>query len=577
MDPILHGAVGFGGFELDTQAAELRKGRKRLHLQPQPFKVLSILVSRAGQLVTREELQHKLWDGDTFVDFEQGLNVCIRQIRAVLKDKAEAPRFVETVPRRGYRFIASQIKTSPPLPVIDSVVVLPFENCSGDPELEYLSQGIAESLMNSLSALPSLKVVPRGTAFRYKGKIEFSSVRKELHVRAAVTGRVVLRGDSINVQAELVDLADNTQLWGGQYHRGVSDIFEVQEEISREICQSLRLGLSGDENKRLRKLYTHDPDAYQLYLKGRYFSEKRSEEGLRKGIEYFHKAIEKDPEYALAYAGLADSYTLLGSGTYGVLSAETAMEHARAMAMKALAIDDTLAEAHTALAFIKFRFDWAWPEAEREFKQAIALNPRDARAHHWYALFLAAMGQQCKALAEISQAQSLEPLALIVNTARGRILHFGREYDGAIQQFRVVLELDPTFIPAHFDLGASYVQKSMFQEALKEFQACVGFSGGSPIYVAAVAEVYGRLGNRDEALKLLGQLQEASSRRYVSPCDTALVYSALGENEKTISLLEEAYEQRDASLVWCKVAPESDSLRSEPRFQDLLRRIGLSN
>lgn len=578
MDPALQGVVGFGAFKLDARGGELRKGKQRLHLPPQPFKVLSLLVSRAGELVTREELQHQLWNGETFVDFEQGLNVCIRQIRTVLNDCAEAPRFVETVPRRGYRFIGRHVRTYPRPAVINSVVVLPFENCSEDSELDYLCQGIAESLINSLSLLPGLMVVSRGMAFRYKGASDLSTVRQELNVQAVVTGKVISQCHSISVQAELTDLANQSQLWGGQYHRREpADIFKLQDEISREICQGMRLRLSGDVKKRLRKRCTQDPEAYELYLKGRYCAEKRSAEELRKGIEYFRKAIDRDPNYALAYAGLADSFTLLGSGTYGTLSAKTAMSEAKTTAMKALAIDDTLAEAHTALAFVKFRFDWTWADAESEFQQAIKLNPRYVRAHHWYALFLAAMSRHDGAAEKIKEARRLDPLALTVSTAEGRILHFAREYDRAIEQFRKILELDPNFIAAHFDLGATYRAKSMFKEAIAEFEICVARSGGSPIYVAAVAEAHGRWGNRGKALKILGQLQQASSKRYVSPGDISLIYAGLGDKDEAFAWLERAYEQRDATLVWSKVAPECDSLRSDPRFQDLLRRMNLSN
>ena len=572
MDTPRYRTVRFGDFELDAGAGELRKRGKRLHLQPQPFEVLSLLVSRAGQLVVREELQQRLWDKDTFVDFEQGLNVCIRQIRAVLNDSAGQPRFVETVPRRGYRFIASRIKFLPQHP-IDSLAVLPFENCSGNPDLHYLSDGIAESLINSLSLLKRLRVVSRGTSFRFKDRTDLRSVGRELNVRAAVCGRVISLGESINIQAELVDLGNDSQLWGSQYSRKLSNIFELQEEIAREICQHLRLQLSRGEVKRLRKRSTQNPEAYQLYLKGRYCSEKRTQEELHKAIDYFLRSVENDPSYAQAYAGLADAYTLLGSGTYGAMPAKNARVRATEMAVKALEMDSTLAEARTSLAFVRFRFDWAWPDAARGFERAIELNPRYVRAHHWYALFLSAMGRHDEAIEEIKKAQELDPLSLSVNTAEGRILHFARQYDRAIEQFRSVLDLDPNFVPAHFDLGASYMQKWMFQEALTEFQTCVTLSRGRLIYVAAVAEAYGRLGRNDEALNLLSQLRHASRNQYASPNDIALVYVGLGEKQQAFAWLEIAYEQRDASLVWLKVAPESDALRSDTRFADLLRRM----
>jgi TolB-like protein len=428
MDSASKGSVRFGSFELNSRAGHLRKGKLRLHLQPQPFKLLSLLVSRAGQLVTRAEIRHELWDQDTFVDFEQSLNVCIRQIRTALNDAPSAPRFVETVPRRGYRFIAAATEISPPCPV-NSLAVLPFENSSGDADLEYLCQGIAESLINSLSAVHQLRVVPRQTAFRLKGTTDQAKISRELNVRTVVSGRVISFGETINVQAELVDLETNSQLWGGQCSRKLSNIFELQVEISREICQHLRLQLSRGEAKRLRKRYTQDAKAYQLYLIGRYCAEKRTLEGLYKAIEYFNQATENDPHYALAYAGLADAYTLLGSGTYGAMPSKTARARATEMAVKALEMDNTLAEAHTSLGFVRFRFDWDWQGAEREFERAIELNPRYVTAHHWYALFLAAMGQQDEAIEEIRKAQKLDPLALIVSAAEGRILHFGRRFD----------------------------------------------------------------------------------------------------------------------------------------------------
>jgi len=573
MDSASNGAVRFGPFELDTRAGRLRKGKAELHLQPQPFKLLSLLVGRAGQLVTREEIQHQLWDKDTFVDFEQGLNVCIRQIRTALNDTPASPRFVETVHRRGYRFIAAATKVAHSA-LVNSLAVLPFENSSGDPDLEYLCQGIAESLINTLSELRELRVIPRQTSFRFKSSADLAKMAGQLNVRAAVSGRVVLLGESINIQAELVDLETHSQLWGGQFSRKLSNVLELQEEISREICLHLRLLLDRRESIRLRKHSTQNSEAYQLYLKGRYCSEKRTQEELHKAIDYFYRAVQNDPDYALAYAGLADAFTLLGSGTYGAMPSRSARAKATEMALKALDLDSTLAEAHASLAFVKFRFDWAWLDAEREFRQALELNPRYVRAHHWYALFLAAMGRHDEALQEIRKAQKLDPLALIVSVAEGRILHFARRFDEAIGQFQKILELDPNFIPAHCDLGASLEEKGMLDQALVEFETCVRLSGGGPLYLTAVAEVQARLGNRDEALKILSQLQ-SSGEKYVSPNSISLIYASLGELDQSFLWNERALEERDASLVWLQVAPEPDSVRSDPRFADLLRRMNL--
>ena len=571
MDPTSNRAVRFGPFELDIRAGHLHKGKAHLRLQPQPFKLLSLLVSRAGQLVTREEIQSQLWDKDTFVDFEQGLNVCIRQIRTALNDTPSAPRFVETVPRRGYRFIAHAIQSAHPAP-INSLAVLPFENSGGDPDLEYLCQGIAESLLNTLSELQQLRIIPRQTAFRFRSTAELAKMASELDIRAAVSGRVISLGDSINVQAELVDFETHSQLWGGQFSRKLSNILELQEEISREICQQLRVRLSRRESTRLRKRSTQNSEAYQLYLKGRYCSEKRTREDLQKAIDYFHRSVQNDPDYALAYAGLADAFTLLGSGTYGAMPSRSARVKATEMALKALELDATLAEAHTSLAFVKFRFDWAWQEAEREFRRALDLNPRYVRAHHWYALFLAAMGRHHKAIEEIRKAQKLDPLALIVNVAEGRILHFARRFDEAIGQFQKTLELDPNFIPAHCDLGASMEEKGMLLQALAEFETCVRLSQGGPLYLASVAEAHARLGNRDEALKILSELQ-SSGEKYVSPSSIGFIYASLGDIDESFSWNERAFQERDASLVWLRVAPESDSVRSDARFANLLHRM----
>jgi len=571
MDPTSNGAVRFGPFELDIRAGHLRKGKAHLRLRPQPFKLLSLLVSRAGQLVTREEIQSQLWDKDTFVDFEQGLNVCIRQIRTALNDTPSAPRFVETVPRRGYRFIAHAIQSSHPAP-INSLAVLPFENSGGDPDLEYLCQGIAESLLNTLSDLQRLRVIPRQTAFRFRSTAELAKMASELDIRAAVSGRVISLGDSINVQAELVDFETHSQLWGGQFSRKLSNILELQEEISREICQQLRVRLSRRESTRMRKRSTQNSVAFQLYLKVRYCSEKRTREDLQKAIDYFHRSVQDDPDYALAYAGLADSFTLLGSGTYGAMPSRSARVKATEMALKALELDATLAEAHTSLAFVKFRFDWAWQEAEREFRRALDLNPRYVRAHHWYALFLAAMGRHGEAIEEIRKAQKLDLLVLIVSVAEGRILHFARRFDEAIGQFRKTIELDPNFIPAHCDLGASMEQKGMLRQALAEFETCVRLSQGGPLYLTSVAEAHARLGNRDEALKILSELQ-SSGEKYVSPSSIGFIYASLGDIDESFSWNERAFQERDASLVWLRVAPESDSVRSDARFANLLHRM----
>ncbi|MFY9584112.1 MAG: tetratricopeptide repeat protein [Candidatus Acidiferrales bacterium] len=458
---------------------------------------------------------------------------------------------------------------------IDSVAVLPFVNVSADPNTEYLSDGITESLINSLSRLPNLRVISRNSAFRYKGRDrDPRAAARELGVHAVLTGRVVQRGDSLSVSAELVDTRDDRQLWGEQYNRKLADILGVQEEISREISEKLRLRLTGEEKVRMAKRPTENIEAYQLYLKGRYYWNKRTEEGFKKGIDYFQQAIEKDPNYALAYAGLADSYALAGM-PLSPMSPSERMAKAKAAALKALEIDDTIAAAHSSLAYIEHRFDWDWRGAEKEFKRAIELNPNYATAHQWYAFFLATMGRMDEAIAEAKLAQQIDPLSLVMNAALGRVYHFARQYDRAIDQFRKTIEMDPNFASAHFDIAASYVEKRMYTEAIAEYQKVLAISGRNLTYLSELGWAHARAGNTLEAMKILNQLKEISRQSYVPPFAFAFIYIGLGDKDHAFTWLEKDYEQRDNTMVFLKAEPIFDPLRSDPRFADLLRRIGL--
>ncbi len=454
---------------------------------------------------------------------------------------------------------------------IDSVAVLPFVNVSADPNTEYLSDGITEGL----SRLPNLRVISRSSAFRYKGRdVDPRAPARELSVHAVLTGRVVQRGDSLSVGAELVDTRDDRQLWGEQYNRKLADIMTVQEDISREISEKLRLRLTGEEKTRMVKRPTENIEAYQLYLKGRYYWNKRTENGFRKAIEYFNQATEKDRNYALAHAGLADSYILLGE--YSLLPAKEAYPKAREAATKALELDDTLGEAHTSLATVKADYDWDWPGAEREFRRAIELNPGYATAHQWYGQMLSNLGRYEEALAEIKQAQQLDPVSLIINTVTGGyLLRAGRD-ELAIEQLRKTLEIDPNFARAHWILGWASLRKGAFGEAIAEFQRAITLSPNITEYRGGLGHAYGRAGKSAEARKLLSELKELSRRRYVSWLDFATIYAGLGEKDQAFAFLEKAYEQHDARLVWVKGYPLLDPLRTDPRFADLLRRIGLS-
>ena len=459
---------------------------------------------------------------------------------------------------------------------IDSLAILPFQNASADPDTEYLSDGITEAIINTLSQLPKLRVVPRTTVFRYKGReVDPQAVGRELDTRAVVAGRVLQRGDTLIIRAELVDVANESQIWGAQYNRKLSDIFSVQEEIAKEISEKLRLRLTSHERKRLTKRYTQNTEAYQLYLKGRYHWNRRTEEGLKKGIQYFEQAIAKDPGYALAYAGLADCNALFGCGGYAGLAEKEAMSKASAAAGMAREIDDTLAEAHTSVAFVKFRFEWNWPEAESEFKRAIELNPKYPTARHWYATYLMAMGRSEEAFAEIKRAQELDPLSLTISAGVGRLLGVARQYDRAIEQLQKTIEMDPNFVRARFDLGLMYAESGRYDEAHAEFQSAINISGSTIEILPALGFTYGLAGKRTEALKVLEELNEQSKRRHVSAFLIAVVYIGLGEKNQALDWLEKAHEERNNSLPFLNVDPIFDSLRSVARFQDLLRRIGL--
>ncbi len=393
--------IHFGVFEADLRAGELRRNGSKVKLQEQPFQILAMLLERPGEIVTREELRARLWSADTFVDFDHGLNSAIRRLRDVLGDSAENPTFVETLGRRGYRFIApvaSRVLRERQHEPIESVAVLPFANRSADPNTDYLSDGITESLINNLSQISTLRVTARSTVFRYKGKdADPRKVGSDLHVRAVVSGRLLKRGSSLIIQAELMDVATGSQLWGGQYNRQAENVFLLQDDLSREISEKLRLRLTGDEKRRLTKRYTEDAEAYRLYLKGRYHWNKRNPEGLQKAVDYFQQALNRDPVYPLAYAGLADTYAYLSF--FHVVPPRQAMPKAKAAAVKALEIDDHLAEAHVSLGYVSFTYDGDWSAAGKHFEQAFALNPIYSGAHTFYAFYLSSLGRSEEALA----------------------------------------------------------------------------------------------------------------------------------------------------------------------------------
>jgi len=451
----------------------------------------------------------------------------------------------------------------------ESLAVLPFVNLSGDPNTDFLSEGLTDGLINSLSELPNLTVMSRNSVFHYKGKeVDAQAAGKKLNVQVVLTGRMMARGDDLSVSVELVEVRNNSHMWGEQYNEKLSNILAIQEQISEEISERLRLRLTGEEQKRLTKRYTENTEAYQLYLRGRLCLNKRTPEEMKKAVKYFEQAIAKDPVFALAYAGLADAYDILGD--YSYLPPNEALPRAKSAALKALEIDDTLAEAHTSLAHVKM-YDLEWLDAEREFKRAIQLNPNYSTARHWYANCLMALGKKTEALAQIKQALKVDSLSLNINEAVGFLMYLARDYAGAIEQHLKTLELDPGFVPTHFALGIAYLQTARYDDAVREFQKAIALSGGSTDSIAVLGQAYALSGKRREALETLNNLAELSKRSYVSPYYTALVYTALGDRDRAFEWLGKACEERSSFLFFLKVEPSFDSLRSDPRFRDLER------
>ena len=625
--------IQFGVYEADVRAGELRKHGLKVKLQAQPFGILVLLLERPGEIVDRSELRQKLWPTDVFVDFDQGLNKAVNKLRDALGDSAENPRFIETIPKRGYRFIApvtvrglpeasalvteTPLTTAPPanfklsnvqpseartrnwrnytaaivlvaviavvaagaaffrnrlIPPTDSLAVLPLADSSSDANLEYLGDGITETIINNLSQLPGLRVMARSTVFHYKGKdVDPRVVGRELGVRAVLTGRVVQNGENLIISMELTNVADGTQLWGEHYNRKFADLLAVQDEISRQITSKLQLKLTGAQQKLLARRYTDETEAYQLYLRGRYYFNKRTDEGFLKAADYFQQAIARDESYGLAYAGLADCYGLLAWETY---PAKEYLPKAKAAADKALQIDDQMAEAHTSKAMIKALYEWDWSGAEAEYQRAIKLNPGYATAHHWYGIHLAAMGRFEESRRELQNALDLDPLSVIVNLNNAYPYHYTHQYERAVEVYRKTIEMDPNFAWAHEDLMLAYEQQGKQREAIEEGVTTLRLSGDAEL-AAAVQRAYTAGGYRVALQRWIEGITEQSKSRYVPPIRFAQLYVRLGERDKAFEWLEKAYALRSAPLVYLNVDPRYDSLRSDPRFTELLGKIGL--
>ncbi len=473
--------------------------------------------------------------------------------------------------------IGLYVAARPSEAAIESIAVLPFHNRSTEPDTDYLSDGLAESLIYRLSQLPNLKVSPTSSVFKYKNtEVDPITVGNQLGVSAVLSGRIVQRGDNLTISAELVDVRHNKLLWGEQYERKMSEVLQTQRDIAREIVEKLKLRVSRDE-KALAKNYTESNEAYQLYLKGRFYWNKRTPQGLHTSVEFFDQAIQRDPTFALAYAGLADAYALLGGPEAGgdMPPGET-LPKAKAAALKAVEIDESLAEPHVSLAHVTYFYDRDWPAAEREFKRAIELNPKYPAAHHWYAIYLSTVPRRIpEALEEIRRALELDPTNLIINAWYGRILLLAGQVDQSIEQLRNTVQLDPNFIIARYRLGQAYAQKQMYDQAIDEFSQLLKLPDGKQLGLMGLAYVYSLAGKRREADQTLDELLQLSKVQHVSPGQIAVIYIARGEKDKAFQYLEEANRIFDLNVVRLKVERRFDPLRSDPRFDDLVRRIGI--
>jgi len=571
--------ISFGVFEVNLRAGELRKKGVKIKLQEQPFQVLSALLERPGELVSREELRRRIWPAETFVGFDHGLNKAINKLREALADSAVNPRYIETLSRRGYRFIYPLISNSSPQKTPAEhrkirLVILPFENL-GDAEHDYFSDGLTDEMIARLGSLnpQRLGVIARTSAMQYKQTSKgIGQIAAELGVDYVLEGTVRRSGGRVRISAKLIQAIDQTQLWAETYERETSDVIAIQNEVAGKIRQSLACELLLESNSKSDNQRTVPLVAHEAYLRGRFHWNQRSEESLKLAIESFEQALKEDPNYALAYAGLADCYAYLS--WFGTIPPRQVAPKAKQAAHNALAIDDTLPEAHTSLALMRFWYDWDWTKAEKEFHRAIELNPNYPAPHHWYSTFLCAMGRLREASIEQRRAQELDPLSLATAKTAGDSFYYARQFDEAIQRFERALGQDPKFIPAQFDLGRAYLYSGRYHQAVAAFERAHQLSGSREV-LPFLAHAHAKTGNTDRARELLQEALEPPPARYLPSPAVATAYIGLGESEAALDWLEKGFEERSCWMIFLGVDPVYDPLASHPRFHRLLSRLNL--
>jgi TolB-like protein/DNA-binding winged helix-turn-helix (wHTH) protein/tetratricopeptide (TPR) repeat protein len=667
----------FAAFEVDTRAGELKKHGLRIRLQEQPFQVLAMLLAHPGDVVTREEIRQRLWSQDTFVDFDHSLNTAINKLREALSDSAENPRYIETLPRRGYRFIAPVEHVQPaaaapekiektaepapappspprrwrvvpitdgpaseaaekppetdqkpvaeekpekevkreegkPLPAprsstrgrlwraaimaalaiglvatnwdqitdwlfgrdkIESIAVLPLENLSRDPEEDYFADGMTDAVITNLARIASLRVISRTSVMQYKKtRKPLPDIARELGVDGIVEGTVLRSGSRVRITVQLLHGPSDRHLWAQDYERDVTDVVALQREVARAIVDEIRVQLTPEEQQTFAAGREPSPEAYDALIRGRFHFDKRTEEGLRLAHSYFQQAIEKDPAYAAAYAGLADYFNTLAF--YSISPPRQGFPRAKEMANKAIELDPTLAEPHAALGMIYGEHEWNWAAAEKEFQRAMQLNPNYAPAHHWYAEQLVCLGRAEEAYAEIQKSAAVAPLSLVSNSQVALYHYYARQYDRVIEIANRMIELDPDFPLGHMWLGMAYQQKGMNEQAVEVLRRAAELPQGSLLFHALLGNAYGRAGRRQEARRVAGMLEQLSRTRYVSPAYIALVHAGLGDRNQFYVWLEKSYQERSPLIIRMRVEPMLDPFRWEPHFQEILRRVG---
>ena len=644
----------FGPYEAHSRTRELYKHGAKLKLRPQPVRLLNLLLSRPGEVVTREQLREALWSAETFVDFQHSLNTSVKELRAALNDSVAQPQYIQTLPRLGYRFIApveiidaapgigiaasesvqtvhaarpgvpgasasnpcsdsardhsvprwwwtlegislllivvvlfysfshrSRAALVQPAPGRVMVAVMPFQNLTGDPGEDYLSDGLTEEMIARLGGLDTanLGVIARTSVMHYKHTSEpLDQIGRELGVQYLLEGSVRREGDKVRIAAQLIQMKDQTHIWSQQYDRERNSLLALEGEIAQHIAAEVLVTLDTSKSIGLKSqpgqnLTAEAYEAHDLYLRGRFFWNKRTPQALAQAADYFQQAVAKDPSYAPAYAGLADSYSLMSS--FGSAKPSEVMPKARAAALRALELDDNLAEAHASRALIAQNFDWDWATAEREYRRAIQLNPNYATAHHWYAEYLALQGRFEEASFEMTRARQLDPLSLIMAADNGAILYFSRQYDPAIRQLRGVLEMEPNFPRAHV-LDYAYVQTGQFELALKDIESWRQIDD-TPLPLATLAVVYGRSGHNEEAKRIIAALEDHNHRGPAGIAPALVAHMGLLEDkEQSLAYLEKACEEHSTLLTALKVDPLYDPLRDDPRFQSILHKVGLT-